>query len=57
MTEITEMVEVELNDKQKDKYTTLARAMMGVKKGKIEEFEAAGVTMRINGDRDNTSPG
>lgn len=44
--EITEMVEVELNDKQKDKYATLARAMMGVKKGKIEEFEAAGVTMK-----------
>ncbi len=44
--EITEMVGVELNDKQKDKYATLARAMMGVKKGKIEEFEAAGVTMK-----------
>lgn len=46
VTEIARMVDVELKDKQKDKFATLARAMMGVKKGKIEEFEAAGVTMK-----------
>ncbi len=37
---------VELKEKQKDKYAVLARAMMGVKKKRIEEFEAAGVTMK-----------
>ena len=42
---ITEL-ELELNPKQKDKFATLARAMLGVKKKRIEEFEAAGVRMK-----------
>ena len=37
---------ITLNPKQKDKFATLARAMLGVRKKKIEEFEAAGVRMK-----------
>lgn len=44
--EISKIIGTRLNNRQKDKYATFARAMMGVKKGKIEEFEAAGVTMK-----------
>ncbi len=46
VTEIAEMIGIEQNVKNKDKYATLARAMMGVRRAKIEEFEAAGVTMK-----------
>ncbi|MCU0678167.1 MAG: DNA mismatch repair protein [Candidatus Pacebacteria bacterium] len=43
---ISEMVDVDLPSNQKSKFAKLARAMLGIKKAKIEEFEAAGVTMK-----------
>lgn len=46
VSEIASLLELELNPKQKDKFAKLARAMMGVKKSKVEEFEAAGVRMK-----------
>lgn len=44
--DIAKELDIELNPNQKDKFATLARAMMGVKKKKIAEFVAAGVTMK-----------
>lgn len=54
--EISQMVDLDLNAKQKDKYATLARAMMGVRKSKIEEFEAAGVRMKTIQLKANDTP-
>jgi DNA mismatch repair protein MutH len=44
--QIAQELSVDLKPKQLDKFAVLARAMMGVKKKKIEEFEAAGVRMK-----------
>src|SRR3990167_3498222 len=56
VSEIAAELEFDLNPRQKDKFAKLARAMMGVKKSKIEEFEAAGVRMKTLQLKANGSP-
>ncbi len=45
--EIAKLAGVSRNEEAKGNYATLARAIMGVKKTKVEEFEKAGVTMKV----------
>lgn len=54
--EITNQINITLNPRQKDKFATLARAMLGIKGKRVEEFESAGVSMKTIQLKQNGTP-